>query len=117
MGRRGREARVAARMHAVAERVPFLTRTLRPLEVLSEEGLAMIEDNADTILEQVGIEFRDPDALATLRDAGVDVQGERVRFPRGMARQIVQATAPRTFTQYARNPSRNVELGGMNTVF
>jgi trimethylamine--corrinoid protein Co-methyltransferase len=104
-------------MHAVAERVPFLTRTLTPVEVLSEEGLATIEGNADTILEQVGIEFRDPDALATLKEAGADVRGERVRFPRGMARQIVQATAPRTFTQYARNPSRNVELGGMNTVF
>ena len=41
-----------------------------------------------------------------LRDAGADVDGERVRFPRGMCRQIVQATAPRQFTQYARNPRR-----------
>ena len=40
-GRRGggRAARQAARMQAVVERVPFLTRTLKPLEVLSEEGL------------------------------------------------------------------------------
>ena len=41
----------------------------------------------------------------------------RVRFPRGMCRQIVQATAPRQFTQFARNPERNVEIGGMHTVF
>ena len=34
-----------------------------------------------------------------------------------MCRQIVQATAPRQFTQYARNPARNVEIGGMHTVF
>ncbi len=34
-----------------------------------------------------------------------------------MCRQIVQATAPRQFTQYARNPERNVEIGGMHTVF
>jgi trimethylamine--corrinoid protein Co-methyltransferase len=32
-------------------------------------------------------------------------------------RRIVQASAPRQFTQYARNPARNVEIGGMNTVF
>ena len=75
-GRRsgGRAARVEARLHAVAERVPFITRTLAPFEVLSEEGLELIEHNADTILESVGIEFRDPDALATLKDAGADVE-------------------------------------------
>ena len=52
--------------------------------MLSEEGLATIEHNADTILEQVGIEFRDaPDALERLTGAGCDIDGERVRFPRG----------------------------------
>jgi trimethylamine--corrinoid protein Co-methyltransferase len=44
------------------------------------------------------------------------VTGERVRFPRGLARQLVQATAPRQFTQYARNEANNVEIGGMHTV-
>ena len=33
-----------------------------------------------------------------------------------MCRQIVQATAPRQFTQYARNAANNVEIGGMHTV-
>jgi trimethylamine---corrinoid protein Co-methyltransferase len=114
----GRAARQAARLAAHAEHVPFLTRTLAPFEVLGEEGLSLIEHNADTILEEVGLEFRgDADALRLFRDAGADVQGERVRFPRGLCRQIVQATAPRQFTQYARNPERNVEIGGMHTVF
>mgnify|MGYP000474593715 FL=1 len=114
----GRAARQAARLHAVAERVPFLTRTLAPFEVLSEEGLELIEANADTILEQVGIEFREaPDACELLRGAGAEVDGERVRFPRGLCRQLVQATAPRTFTQIARNPANTVEIGGPHTVF
>ena len=114
----GRAARQALRLAAHAEHVPFLTRKLAPFEVLGEEGLSLIEHNADTILEEVGLEFRgDADALRLLRDAGADVEGERVRFPRGMCRQIVQATAPRQFTQYARNPERNVEIGGMHTVF
>ena len=78
----GRQARTAARLHAVAEKVPFITRTLAPFEVLSEEGLSTIEYNADTILEQVGIDFREaPDALELMRGAGCDVDGERVRFP------------------------------------
>jgi trimethylamine--corrinoid protein Co-methyltransferase len=113
----GREARLAARAHAHVERQPFLTRKLAPFEVLDEEGLSLIEHNADTILQEVGLEFRgDPEALRTLRDAGADVQGERVRFPRGMCRQIVQATAPREFTQLARNAANSVRIGGRHTV-
>jgi trimethylamine--corrinoid protein Co-methyltransferase len=114
----GRAGRQAHRLRSHVERVPFLTRTLKPFEVLDEDGLATIEENADTILEKVGLEFRgDPDALRLLRDAGADVQGERVRFPSGMCRQIVQATAPRQFTQHARNEANSVEIGGMHTVF
>jgi trimethylamine--corrinoid protein Co-methyltransferase len=113
----GREARRAARLHAVAAKVPFITRTLQPFEVLSEEGLSLIEHNADRILETVGIEFRDEDALARFKEAGADVDGERVRFPAGMARTIVQATAPREFVQFARNHDNDVRIGGMNTVF
>ena len=114
----GREGRRAAREHEVAEKVPFITRTLTPFEILSEEGLETIEHNADTILETVGIDFRGaPDALALLKVAGADVDGERVRFPRGLARQLIQATAPREFDQYARNPENTVHLGGDATVF
>ncbi|HXH02484.1 MAG TPA: trimethylamine methyltransferase family protein [Candidatus Competibacteraceae bacterium] len=118
--RRGhaREARRAARLGPALERVPFLMRKLKPYEVLSEEGLALIEHNADTVLEEVGIEFRgEPDLLELWRQAGADVQGERVRIPRGLCRSIIQATAPREFTQYARNPANNVVIGGDNTVF
>jgi trimethylamine--corrinoid protein Co-methyltransferase len=45
------------------------------------------------------------------------VQGERVRFPRGMCRSLIQKTAPREYTQHARNPARSVVMGGKNTVF
>jgi trimethylamine---corrinoid protein Co-methyltransferase len=116
--RRGRAARQAARLAASIERVPFLTRTLQPVEVLSEEGLALLELNADRILAEVGIEFRDaPDALSLLKGAGADVQGERVRFPPGLCRSIVQATAPRQFTQVARNRANDVVFGGNGTIF
>jgi trimethylamine---corrinoid protein Co-methyltransferase len=114
----GRAGRHAARLSRQVERMPYLTRKLAPFEILGEEGLATLEHNADTILEEVGLEFRgDPIAIALLKDAGADVQGERVRFPRGMCRQIVQATAPREFTQHARNSANSVQIGGMATVF
>lgn len=114
----GRDAKRAARAARAGNSVPYITRSVPYYEVLGEEGLSIIERNADTILAEVGIEFReDPEALEILRNAGAEVTGELVRFPRGMCRSIVQASAPREFTQYARNPARNVRIGGANTVF
>jgi trimethylamine--corrinoid protein Co-methyltransferase len=116
--RSGREARRAARLAHVAETVPFITRRLAPYEALGEEGLALIEHNAETVLEQIGIDFKgDPESLALWRQAGADVKGERVHFPRGLCRSLVQATAPKTYVQHARNPARSVTIGGANTVF
>jgi hypothetical protein len=107
--------RAAAR---AAASVPYITRKIPYYEVLSEEGLELLERNADTILEEVGIEFReDAEALALWKQAGADVQGERVRMPRGLARSLIQNHAPREFVQHARNPARSVAIGGKNTVF
>jgi trimethylamine--corrinoid protein Co-methyltransferase len=115
--RRGREARRAARAERTALAAPFLTRNLPLVEALSAEGLELIEANADRLLEEIGIEFRGhARALTLLKDAGCDVRGERVRFPRGLARALC-ASAPSRYTQHARNPARNVEIGGKATVF
>lgn len=79
--------------------------------------MCLIEQNADLILRDVGMEFRDdPEILDYFRDAGADVQGERVRFEPGMCRKIIQATAPSVYTQQARNPVNTVKIGGNNTV-
>ena len=78
----GRAARQAARLLAHAEHVPFLTRTLAPFEVLDEEGLSLIEENADTVLQEVGLEFRgNDDALRLFREAGADVTGDAGALP------------------------------------
>ncbi len=82
-----------------------------------EEGLSLIEQNADAILRDVGMEVRnDPDALRYYREAGADVQGSHVRFEPGLCRQIITDSAPREFIQHARNPDNNVVIGGGNTV-
>ena len=114
----GRAGRQALRASTHAESVPYITRTLKPFEVLDDDGIALIEHNADTILEQTGIWVRDyPRAIELFVAAGAIAEGERVRFPAGLCRSIIQATAPRQYTQHARNPARSVEIGGMNTVF
>src|SRR5450631_4442036 len=114
----GREAKRASRAARPASSIPYITRKIPYYEVLTEEGLALMEHNANTILEEIGIDFRDDaEALTIWKAAGADVQGERVHFPRGMCRTLIQRTAPREFTQHARNSARTVRIGGKNTVF
>ncbi len=113
----GRKSRLAARAHPARAIVPYLTRKLPPYEVLSEAGLETIEQNAETILEETGIDFRDDaEALAIWKDAGAAIDGQRVRFPRGLCRSLIQQAAPTEFVQHARNPARSVRIGGPHTV-
>ena len=113
----GRTARQAARSAPVTQGVPYITRNVPVYEVLDEEGLALIEKNAGTILQEIGVEFRgDAEALQIWKDAGADINGERVRIPKGLCKKLIQDNAPAEFTQHARNPQRSVRIGGKNTV-
>ncbi len=115
--RRGRDARRTARAKASAVTQPYISRNIPLTELCSQEGLEIIEANADTVLQEIGIDFNDDTEVLDLwRDAGADVQGQRVRFPKGLLRELLK-TVPSQFTQHARNPARSVEIGGKNLVF
>ncbi|MFZ9133528.1 MAG: trimethylamine methyltransferase family protein, partial [Gemmobacter sp.] len=112
----GGAARRAERTAVSLETARFIARNIPNFEVLGPEAIEVIEWNAETILEEIGVNFpENPAALARWRDAGADVRGERVHIPRGLARKLC-ASAPRSFTQLARNPERNVDIGGRNLV-
>jgi trimethylamine--corrinoid protein Co-methyltransferase len=118
--RRGRggggAARRAERSAVSFETARYIERNIPNFEVLNEEALEIIETNAETVLAEIGVNFvENPGALKLWRDAGADVDGERVRIPRGLARKLC-ATAPSSYTQHARNPQRNVVVGGKNLV-
>ena len=96
LGNRDADEMRAARPAPIVriESVPYITRKIPLTEMLSEEGLEIIERNADTLLQEIGIEFRDfPRALDLFRAAGCDIKGERVRFPRGLARKLCATDA------------------------
>jgi trimethylamine--corrinoid protein Co-methyltransferase len=98
------------------ETAKYIERNVPNYEVLTEEALETIEANAETILAEIGINFVDnPEGLERWKAAGATVEGERVRIPRGLARKLC-STAPSEFTQCARNPERNVVIGGKNLV-
>ena len=69
----GREGRREARANATVKAMPFIERKIPFVDYLSDESLQLIEDNADTILEEIGIDFLDdPEALDMWKDAGAD---------------------------------------------
>ena len=112
----GGSVRRAERTAVSFETARFIERNIPNFEILNEEALQIIEWNADTILEEIGVNFIENEAaLQRWREVGADVRGERVHIPRGLARKLC-GTAPKTFTQYARNPERNVEIGGRGLV-
>ena len=112
----GGAARRAARTAVSFDTARYIERNIPNFELLSDEALSIIEENAETLLEEVGVAFVDsPESLARWKAAGASVDGERVRIPRGLARKLC-STAPSKFTQHARNPQRSVEIGGNTLV-
>ncbi|KMK66890.1 trimethylamine methyltransferase family protein [Puniceibacterium sp. IMCC21224] len=112
----GGAARRAERSAISVETAKYIERNIPNFEILTEEALEIIEANAETVLAEIGVNFvNNPAALELWRNAGAEIEGERVRIPRGLARQLC-ATAPSQYTQHARNPERNVVVGGKNLV-
>ena len=111
-GREGRHALRGAPMLAF----PTLVREIPTYELLPAEAVELIHLESVKILEEIGCEFRDEEAIAMWHAAGADVQGTRVRIDRAMVMELV-AKVPSEFTLHARNPERSVKVGGKNTVF
>ena len=112
----GGAARRAERTAVSVETERYIERNIPLYEFLDEATLEVIEYNAETVLEEIGVNFVDsPEALERWRAVGATIEGERVRIPRGIARQLCK-TAPSKFVQHARNPERNVEIGGHTLV-
>ncbi len=102
--------------------VPYISRKIPTYDLLDEENLLKIEQAADTILAEIGIEFReDPETMQLFEKAGAQVEAVgkaawNIKFEPGMIREILK-TAPQRFTQHARNPLKSVEIGGDAMVF
>ena len=93
----------------------FVNR-IQPVEVLSEKALETLDGGWRRLVSEVGIEFLHPKALAILERAGQRVVGETVFLDPDFVAERV-ALAPQEFTLHARNPDRDVILGGRNMVF
>lgn len=114
--RRGRGARTEARAKRDTRMLPALKRRLPLVEPMDQGQIERIDAASMAILEDVGVLFRDPIALADWRRAGADVRGDRVHLDRGLVRELI-ASIPESFTYAARNPANNLPFGNDHAIF
>ena len=114
--RGGSASRRAKRQNAPIVHKPTLVRSIPVYEILNDEGVEQVHDLAMRIVEDVGIEFRDPESVGYWRTTDAEIDGERIRVSRETLLQLV-GKAPSEFTHHARNPERSVRVGGRNMVF
>ncbi len=87
-----------------------------PVEPLDEAGVQAIHQGAMHILQEIGIEFLNDEALALFRQAGCRIEGQNVRMDADFVTEMI-ARAPSSFTLTPRNPERAVKIGGRSIVF
>ena len=114
--RGGRGERRAIRTRPDHAMLPHLTGKLPLTAPMDDEQIARIDDASLSILEEVGVVFRDDIALEDWRRAGGDVRGETVHLDRALVRDLISSIPP-TITLHARNPEKTVAVGGRNSIF
>jgi trimethylamine---corrinoid protein Co-methyltransferase len=89
-----------------------------PVKAISDDEIEAIHQASLVILEEIGMDFLHAEAREILREAGAETapDNERVRLPRGLVESVI-GLAPERFTFHARNPERNLSIGGRAVAF
>jgi trimethylamine--corrinoid protein Co-methyltransferase len=93
--------------------LPRLKNPWAPVEILTVEQVERILDAAHRLLAEEGLEIRSAEARAIYAAAGclVDDASQIVRVGRDVVEASL-ATAPESFLLHARNPDRDLHVGG-----
>lgn len=129
--RRGSDRAAARKAVALDQQLPAIERKIPTYELFSDESLELALKNAETLLQEVGLDLVNCHRAAkAFADAGMTVKVietpsgsgvkdqtiHNVRFDKGWCQEQMK-TLPGTFTQHARNADRSVPIGGNRTVF
>lgn len=109
----GRRRSVTARPAGGIAQRPFgqTERLLPPVKVISDDQVAAIHHAALRVLAEQGLRVLSPEARALFARAGARIDGDTVRLDPDMLTACL-ATVPASFTLQARNPARNLAIGG-----
>ena len=89
-----------------------------PLDLISRDELESIHQAALRVLKEIGVDFLHDEARAMLKDVGADVDSSsrRVRFDPDLVEAHI-GLAPSEFKLHARNPARDLSIGGRHIAF
>src|SRR5215831_18585215 len=94
----------------------MFVNTMPRYEILSADSIAVLDRGWRRIVSEIGVQFAKPEAVALFAKAGQQVDGDVVKLdPEFVLEQV--AKAPREFDVQARNPARNVHIGGRSMAF
>jgi trimethylamine---corrinoid protein Co-methyltransferase len=85
-------------------------------EYFSKNDLEQIHQATLTVMETTGLDFTYEPARDLFAKAGCKIDGERVFFSKKLVEEQIKK-APSQFTLYARNPDKNIVIGGDNIAF
>ena len=121
-----RSSRREERSQQITAQLPPAIQAIGPLDIMTTEVRDLIIHQAETVLEEIGVDFVDtPESSKLWKAAGANVSiqsdndkglRERIRIPRGLTKKLMR-TLPQAFDQAARNPARSVHIGDKSTVF
>lgn len=113
----GRAALRKSRSKVNHAMLPALRRGLEPVEPLDQQQIEKIDAASMAILEEVGVIFRDDQAIEDWKAAGADIRdGDRVHLDRDLVRELIKSI-PAEFTYHARNPANNLPFGKQHSIF
>ena len=116
-GRKKSRPRLRKKKRTPSSKTILQQRAINPYCLCSEAELSQLEQQADWLLENVGMEFHgDDDALELFRNAGALVEGTRVKFKEHHARELC-SSAPKKFVLHSRNDIHSITLGDDHVVF
>jgi len=91
-------------------------RSYAPIRVISDDQVEAIHQAALQVLATIGMRILAPQARALYRDAGARIVGEMVYFDPALVMERL-ATVPAHFTLAARNPARDLRVGGDDYIY
>ncbi len=115
--RGGRKQRRSVRSNLIEPMLPALVGRLPLMEPMSVEEVERIHAASMDILENVGVVFRDPQAIRDWKSVGADVRDDsRVHLDRELVSELI-STIPSEITLHARDSEKSVKIGGRSSIF
>ncbi|MEE0777170.1 MAG: trimethylamine methyltransferase family protein, partial [Bacillota bacterium] len=85
-------------------------------KILDDAKLQEIADASYHILETIGVEVNNEEAIGLLKEAGCAMEGTRVTIPRTVVAKALE-TVPAYIKVYDRNGNEAMNLGGKNSYY